>query len=556
MTLHPINQWIVPAETARIARAAFPKGNVYMKMYDELGTLYPDRDFSQLFPVECGQSAISPGKLALITIMQFAEGLTDRQTAEAVRGRIDWKYALGLNLTDPGFDWSVLCEFRNRLCEQSQSNQLLDLMLEHFKADKLIKARQTQRTDSTQVVAAIRQVNRLELVGETLRAALNEIANVAPNWLKSIISEDWFDLYSTRFDSYRLPKKKSERQEMALLIGRDGHHLLEQIWLKDKEDKQLTQLSSVKVLRLVWIQQYTFINNQLVWRNHEQTGLPPNSKCIESPYDIEARNSSKRETNWTGYSVHLSETCNPNMPNLITNVETTPATTCDGNLTAKIHAQLARKDLLPSDHLVDAAYVDSHHLVESKQLHQVDLIGRVAVDSSWQATSKTGFDIAAFVIDWDKNIVQCPQGHLSRSWRERRDCDRRSTPVIEVHFHRKICGSCPVRSNCTRAKNAPRMLKLRPREQHLMLVERRQQQQTKEFEHSYARRAGIEGTISQGVRQFDLRRTRYFGLAKTHLQNVAIACAMNLFRFFAWCQHIPKAVTRTTPFAKLRTTFI
>ena len=156
MTLHPLDLWVIPKETAPVARAAFPKGNVYMMMYDQLGQLYVDRDFQSLFPSNCGQSAMSPGKLALIRVMQFAEGLSDRQTAEAVRSRIDWKYALGLELTDSGFDFSVLSEFRARLIAQRQESQLLELMLSHFKQQKLLKSRGQQRTDSTHVLASIR----------------------------------------------------------------------------------------------------------------------------------------------------------------------------------------------------------------------------------------------------------------------------------------------------------------------------------------------------------------------------------------------------------------
>jgi transposase len=196
-------------------------------MYDELGTIYEDSDFKELFPARCGKSAISPAKLALITVMQFGEGLSDSQAADAVRSRIDWKYVLGLDLTDSGFDSSVLSEFRNRLCEQGLANKLLDLMVLRFQEKNLIKSRGKQRTDSTQVIAAIRQVNRLELVGETLRAALNEIATVSPEWLKAIISEDWYERYSWRFDNYRLPKKQNEREEMARQIGLDGYYLLQ-----------------------------------------------------------------------------------------------------------------------------------------------------------------------------------------------------------------------------------------------------------------------------------------------------------------------------------------
>lgn len=345
------------------------------------GSFYVDKDFEELFPVKCGQSAISPARLAFITVMQFAEGLTDREAADAVRSRIDWKYALGLKLTDSGFDSSVLCEFRKRLCEQNLSDQLLTLMLSHFNKYDLIKNRGMQRTDSTQVIAAIRQVNRLELVGETLRATLNEIAAVAPQWLTEIISDDWFDRYSTRFDDYRLPKKKNEREQMALQIGIDGHHLLHQIWFGGYRQLSLQRLSSVEILRRVWIQQYVIINCELHWRNHDKTGFPQNSICIESPYDTDARNGTKRDKNWTGYNVHLTETCDKNLPNLITNVQTTTATTPDGNVTSVIHANLAEKGLLPGEHYVDAAFIDSYKLFESYQTYEVSMIGRVAVDT-------------------------------------------------------------------------------------------------------------------------------------------------------------------------------
>src|SRR5436309_12702215 len=111
MSLHPEPAGPITDETMRVARAAFPHGNVYMQMRDVLGTIYDDALFAPLFAVR-GRPAETPWRLALVTVMQFAEGLSDRQAAEAVRARIDWKYALGLALTDTGFDFSVLCEFR------------------------------------------------------------------------------------------------------------------------------------------------------------------------------------------------------------------------------------------------------------------------------------------------------------------------------------------------------------------------------------------------------------------------------------------------------------
>ena len=130
----------VPCETARVARAAFPKGNIYMTMRDELGTIYRDKDFADLFALE-GQPAYCPWRLALICVMQFVAGLSDRQAAEAVRSRIDWKYALSLELSDPGFDFSILSEFRQRLLEGKAEQRLLDKLLERCQEKGWVKAR-------------------------------------------------------------------------------------------------------------------------------------------------------------------------------------------------------------------------------------------------------------------------------------------------------------------------------------------------------------------------------------------------------------------------------
>jgi transposase len=551
MTLHPIEQWTVPTQTALVARAAFPKGNVYMKMYEQLGQIYVDSDFQNLYPARCGQLALSPGRLALITVMQFAEGLSDRQAADAVRSRIDWKYALGLELTDSGFDYSVLKEWRGRLIARNSERQLLDKMLAQLKEQKLLKSRGKQRTDSTHVLAAIRQVNRLELVGETLRHALNELAIVAPQWLKAQVSLDWFDRYSTRFEQYRLPSEKTAKEQLALTIGADGHHILSAIY-EYQTDQQLRQLTSVEILRQVWVQQYAFVEGKLVWREPSTTGLPPNKLSIESPYDPEARNRTKRDTNWTGYTVHLTETCEENSPNLITNVETTPATTPDGAMTQTIHTSLAKKDLLPAQHLLDMAYVDAAHLVTSHNEYEVDLLGKVPGDSSWQAKTARGFDLSCFAIDWENQQVRCPIGQLSQSWRERSDDYGNS--VIEVRFDRARCATCEVRNLCTQAKKEPRLLKFRHREQHEALQAARLRQTTLSFKQDYATRAGVEGTFSQGVRAFDLRRSRYVGLAKTHLQHIATAVAINLNRLMAWWERVPKAKTRISPFAALGST--
>src|ERR671939_352270 len=222
MSLHPQHPTgPVPKQTARIARAAFPKSNPYLTLHDTLGTVFADRDFADLYP-EQGQPGYPPWRLALVTLMQVREGLSDRQAAEAVRARIDWKYLLGLELTDPGFDHSVLCEFRARLLAGSAEERLLERVLEACRDLGLVKARGRQRTDATHVLAAVRALNRLELVAETLRAALNALAVAVPDWLRALAPAEWYERYSRRIEDARLPQSEAKRDAYARQVGEDG----------------------------------------------------------------------------------------------------------------------------------------------------------------------------------------------------------------------------------------------------------------------------------------------------------------------------------------------
>jgi len=272
----------VPDETSRVAKAAFPNGNVYMQMRDAFGALYADEAFAPLFSPR-GQPGAAPACLALVTVMQFAEGLSDRQAANAVRGHIDWKYALGLELTDPGFDASVLSEFRSRLIAGQAEAQLFELMLTRFREAGLLKARGQQRTDSTHVLGAIHTLNRLECVGETLRRALNVLAVVAPDWLRAQVPPEWFDRYSRRFENYRLPPGKPERYALAETIGADGFQLLRWVYATTTP-AWVRQIPAVEVLRQVWLQQFYASEQAVRWRvaddlpegrSHHHRGLGP-----------------------------------------------------------------------------------------------------------------------------------------------------------------------------------------------------------------------------------------------------------------------------------------
>ena len=549
--LRPRKVWDVPEETVRVAKACFPKGNRYLTLRDELGVIYRDEAFADLF-VWRGQPAASPGFLAMVTIMQFAEGLTDRQAAEAIGSRIDWKYVLGLDITAPAIHHSILSEYRQRLITGGQEQLLLDVMLDHLKGCGWLKGHRRQRTDSTHMLAVIRGLNRLECVGETMRAVLNDLASVAPDWLLEHVSPDWFDLYGPRFENYRLPQERAEREALQLRIGQDGYHLLAAID-SDEAPVWLRELPSVQVMRQVWIQQYYRGREGVHCRTKKQYGLPPNHLLIQSPYDPEARNRTKRNTNWTGYTVHLTETCDDDQPNLITDCQTTPATVADGQLTAQIHQALDHRGLLPDEHLVDTSYVDAEHLLNSWTVYELDLLGPVPPNPSWQAQDEQAYDLNCFAIDWDHQIVTCPQGKQSIRWQPKQTPE--GTPMIAVKFSRTDCGPCAQRVRCTKSKTLTRGLNFRPKEQFQALQAARQRQNTDAFKTKYKKRAGIEGTLSQGVRTFGLRRTRYIGLAKTHLQNLATAAAMNLTRLAAWLHDVPTAQTRQSRFLALKPSF-
>jgi transposase len=546
MSLHHQPDCAIPEETRRVAHAAFPKGTLCLGIADELGPLYRDDQFAALFPTR-GQPAASPARLALASVLQYVEGLSDRQAAEAVRGRIDWKYALGLELTDPGFDHTVLSEFRSRLVTGQAEQQLLDTLLVQLRELGLIRERGRQRTDSTHILAAVRVLNRLERVGETMRAALNELAVMAPDWLQALAPAEWYPRYGRRVENYHLPKTDATRAELARVVAADGEKLLSAVDAAH-DQPELAQRPAVATLRRVWAEQYTGEPGQLRWR--EVKDMPSPAGLISSPYDTDARYSTKRGVDWVGYKVHFSETCDADRPHLIVNVETTPATTPDDNMIEEVHESEKGRDLLPSEHLVDKGYTDAQVLVASLHEYGVTIVGPVAEDPSWQAHAGAGFDKGSFVVDWDRQVVTCPAGKESISWLP--NTYPQNGMAFEARFARKDCTPCPSRARCTKAEKEPRIIGLQAREHHEALQGARREQETEEFRSRYAARAGIEGTHEQAIRRCGLRRCRYIGEAKAHLQHLLTAVAINLVRLSEWWAGTPLSRTRCSRFAALQ----
>ncbi|MEV5414542.1 transposase [Thermopolyspora sp. NPDC052614] len=560
-----------------------------VRVRDELGELFADAEFAAAFGAQ-GKPGWSPGRLALITVLQRVENLTDRQAAETVRTDLGWKYALGLSLEDPGFDSSVLSEFRSRVVAHGLEEKALDLLLVRLSGKGLIGAGGKQRTDSTHVIAAIRDLNHLELAGECVRAALEAISAAAPDWVARVLEvPGWAGRYRARADSWRLPASQAKREQLAIAYGTDAYALVEAVYAPFSP-AWLRNLPAVQALRVMLVQNYIRVpgkgGREVVRRRRPLEdggeGLPPARHRLTSPYDIDARWAAKGEDlYWNGYKVHISETCHtaaaagagaapgqniqdgrqvqqvgevgevqapPVPPNLITNVATTDATVPDNQMTTAIHRAMARRGLLPAEHYMDAGYPCAEVLVASREEFGVRLVAPVLLDHSPQARAAGGYDRTAFTIDWDKRQVTCPQGHTSSSWSP---CRQRGKDAIVVMFPATACKPCPVRPACTSGKRERRQLTVHPQPLQQALDAARAEQTSRDWLDKYKIRAGVEGTLRQAIAVTGLRRARYRGLPKVHLEHIYSAVALNLIRLDAWWNGHPLDRTRTSHLARL-----
>jgi transposase len=558
-----------------------------VQVRDRLGEWLRDEEFAAAFGIR-GRPGWSPSRLALVTILQRAEKLTGRQAAEAVRTRIDWQYLLGLPLHDPGFDHTVLAEFRARVADAGLEQVALDALLAELAAEGLVKAGGKQRTDSTHVVAAVAALNRLELAGESVRAALEALAAAYPDWLaRRICVADWDRRYGTPMTSWRPPQSEARRDELAIACARDGYALLEAVY-DPSSPPWLRELPAVDVVRRVLLQNYTRTitagGREVIKRREKEPegdGLPPGHARIASPYDTDARWGVKREEFWLGYKLHVTETCDDPppctcgpasaagqaaagsagegaqdrghdkgcahlvFPNLITHVATTDATVTDNQMTTAICEDLARKNLAPGRSYLDSGYLSAAVVVSALTTWGIALIGPLLADTSAQARAGHGYARAGFAVDYDSKTVTCPQGKTSASWTP---CAQRGKDAIVATFSASDCGPCPARALCTTGKR--RQLTVLPRDLAEAQAAARAAGKTIPFQADYARRAGVEGTMHQAA-SHGARRARYRGLPKTRLDHVYMACALNLLRLEAFWTGTPLDRRRTSHLARL-----
>jgi len=405
------------------------------------------------------------------------------------------------------------------------------------------------------VISAVRDLNRLELAGESVRAAAEAVIAAAPGWFASAFDvAGWSARYGRRIGSWRLPTAETKHAQLAVDYGTDGFALLEALY-SAAAPQWLRQLPAVQVLREVLLQNYLRTVDEhgkqvIRRRDAERDGIPPVPRRISSPYDLDARWAAKGDDLfWNGYKVHISETCDGppepvagdgtrrlERPNIITNVATTDATVPDAAVTASVHTMLAERGLTPAEHFVDSGYPSAALVVSSKAEHGIELVAPLLADNSAQARAGTGFDRSAFTIDFDTQRAVCPQGRTSTTWNP---VSQKGTAALVVSFAVSDCRPCPVRSSCTNSKAARRQVTVPPREIHEVQQSARASQKTEQWQARYAVRAGVEGTIHQAVEVTGIRRARYRGLDKTRLDHVLSVTALNLIRLDAyWNGHV------------------
>ncbi len=520
----------IPEDVAQVVRQALRPTDPLVVIGDRLSSFVSDESFADLYPAE-GKPALSPALLAMVTLLQYWEFLSDRQAVHMVVARLDWKYALHLPLAYAGFDHSVLCEFRQRLTAHAAQTRVFDQLLNALRQAGLLTGKHIQRSDSLAVLGAVRQLSRLELALETLRLALTELEGQDPAWLKANVPSSWADAYGAWTQHERLVRAKGDagRREAEKLLqqaGADGQRLLEQLAQPDTP-QALTTAAPVAMLRRVWAQQFETQDGRVTPRaKAEACG----AELIQTPHDPDLRYGEHGARQWDGYTLQLTETAAPDRPRIITDVAITPAGVADSQQLAGIQTRLAERDLLPEIQLADKGYISGDNLVSSTA-RGVQLLGPIRRDASPQAHLPGGLTAADFQVDFQQQRAVCPAGQAASGWSESRD--REGAQVFHIRFDDATCRTCRLRAQCQPTQPPlGRRLQLKP--SHAQIQQRRQEQSTPEFKALYRHRSGVEASFSNAVHQHGARRARYRGTPKTSAQYLWLASAINLKRAAAW----------------------
>lgn len=518
MSLQVQEPWEIPEETKKIGEKLLKKGSLYQLVGDEIFEQYRESDFADLYSKE-GKPGISPVILAFVSIFQFVEDYPDREAAEAMRMRIDWKYAMHLPLDYAGFDYSVLCEFRERLLKGKAETRIFDLLVKILKDKGLIKNRGKQRTDSTHVLSKVRTLSRVEMVVETLRLAVSAVMKNEREWGEKTTPPSFEERYGERIVIQH--HTKSEWQEIKKQIGADGAWFIQQLETEGAP-AELQDLPEVQVLKTVWAQQFHTEEGQIVFTDamNHYNGF----ERIQTPHDPEARYSKKRKIEWIGDKVQVTETVDQGYPNLITDIAGTKSNLTDNQELLSIHKRLEERDCLPAQHYTDSGYMSGPNLQQSLE-REIDLIGFLPPVITKQHKIPDGITWEQFSIDVKQRRVTCPAGHtVGRA--------TQSGQLLRFYFPKSVCQNCLLHDRCCTGKGG-RMIGVNLHFDLLQVVRARQKEERYKKDY-HQHRSGVEGTLSAMVRGNGLRVSRYIGQRQRHLQSVLSGCAVNLSRTARW----------------------
>jgi len=529
---HPLGP--VPECTAQLAKQLLKgKEQRFLVMAESLDDAFSEGDLKAFYP-DKGQWGIHPVRICMLLLLQASEGLTDQQVAEAVRLNIGWKYVLRLPLDDLGWSSTVLTDARERFCDGDPQQVFLDSFLNKANEKGLLNFSK-QRVDSTHIIACVRSLNRVELVLETTRNAIEALTEVDVEWLSSIRRDHWLkQYYLDRPFNYRLPKKEADRIKIAEVAGNDGFYILDCIEKAAEEKKNIFKaLEAIQTLEKVLEEQFSIDGKGKGSKGkskdkpkfRDSKDLKPSGERIVSPHETEARKASKGAKDWSGYKCHTSETCVQGFPNLITHVATEVGTLNDSLSLESIVQSLQKRGFAPLRFWMDSGYVNVEVLSKIAKNFGMDIVARLANGHSWQSKASKGFENKQFVIDWSNRQVTCPAKAVSVQWKPMKDGE------TNVYFSPEQCSICPFKTDCT--KGQFRILKLKSEEIWRYMQQMRERQETPEFKKEYSTRAGVEGLQSQMIHKAG-RRSSVRGKLKTHLKLVLAAAAVNLSHVVDW----------------------
>ena len=497
----------IPPEISSWGEEHLKSNSIYRVVGEQLYSFISREELNSMYS-PMGRPCINPMLLSLVTIFQFLEDAPDRVAASFVETRLDWKYALHLPLDDSGFHYSDLCNFRKRLHSRNKEALIFDQLLEKIRALGYLKKRKHQRSDSTHVLAKVCHLSRLENLSEGLRLALGAIEKSDSSYYQEKLPATYRERWEVKLNDYRMTAK--EREESLNRVGHDIHWLLSVL-----DGTAFLELPEVMTLQTLFSQNFT-VDSQKI---HLRKDCVDCKEKIQTPHDPEARYATKRNTSWTGYKVHITETANEKGEvNFITDVTTSNASERDNEALSRIQENTAAHDVKPEEQFVDKGYVTGDNLSDSHE-QGIHLMGEAS-----PLTNEGLFTADDFTIDYESKQATCPSGCVSTSWKELET--GKFAGDIQIRFG-SVCRDCAMQYNCTWNKNG-RMLRIS--RHHNLMKQRRAESMTESFREAMKRRPPIEGTISEMVRGHGLRRSRYKGILKTHFQNLLIGTAVNLKR--------------------------